>query len=76
MWESESVAVPRDVLLKEVAEADALWTVLADRIDRELLEAGNKLQIVANMAVGYNNIDLRSGEGAWCHRDEYTRRFD
>lgn len=62
MWESESVSVPRDVLLKEVAEADALWTVLADSVDRELFEAGQKLKIVANMAVGYNNIDLKAAK--------------
>ncbi|MEK5040106.1 2-hydroxyacid dehydrogenase [Sporosarcina sp. FSL K6-3457] len=58
MWESESEKVPREILLQEVAEADALWSVLADSIDREVLLAGTKLKIVANMAVGYNNIDL------------------
>ncbi|NYF23354.1 D-glycerate dehydrogenase [Sporosarcina sp. JAI121] len=58
MWESESESVPRAVLLKEVAEVDALWTVVSDSVDRELLETGKKLKIVANMAVGYNNVDL------------------
>lgn len=58
MWHEEGVAVPRDILLIEVAEADALWSVLADSINREVFEAGKKLKIVANMAVGYNNIDL------------------
>lgn len=62
MWNEESVAVPRAVLLKEVAEADALWSVLADSINREVFEAGTKLKIVANMAVGYNNIDLESAK--------------
>ena len=62
MWDEESVAVPRAVLLKEVAEADALWSVLADSINREVFEAGTKLKIVANMAVGYNNIDLEAAK--------------
>lgn len=62
MWDEESVAVPRAVLLKEVAEADALWSVLADSIDREVFEAGTKLKIVANLAVGYNNIDLEAAK--------------
>jgi glyoxylate reductase len=62
MWESESVPVPRDVLLKEGSEADALWTVLADSVDRELFEAGNKLKVISNMAVGYNNIDLNAAK--------------
>lgn len=62
MWDSESVSVPRDILLKEVAEADAIWTVLADRVNREVFEAGTKLKIVANMAVGYNNVDLEAAK--------------
>ena len=62
MWESESEPVPRDVLLKEVAEIDALWSVLTDRIDREVFDASMKLKIVSNMAVGYNNIDIEAAK--------------
>ncbi|MCG7334975.1 D-glycerate dehydrogenase [Sporosarcina sp. ACRSM] len=58
MWDSESEKAPRDVLLREVVEADALWSVTADSIDQEVLMAAPKLKIVSNMAVGYNNIDL------------------
>ncbi|VDG97023.1 Glyoxylate/hydroxypyruvate reductase B [Lysinibacillus sphaericus] len=60
MWESESDPVPRAVLLREVVEADALWTVVSDSVDQELIETGKKLKIIANMAVGYNNIDLEA----------------
>ena len=58
MWESTSEAVPRDVLLKEVADADALWTVISDQIDKEVLDAAKKLKLIVNMAVGYNHIDV------------------
>ncbi len=58
MWESESEKVPREILLKEVAEADALWSVTADSIDHEVFAAATKLKVVSNMAVGYNNIDI------------------
>lgn len=38
---------------------DALVTLLTDRIDRQLLEAGKgRLRLVANVAVGYDNIDV------------------
>jgi glyoxylate reductase len=47
-----------DVLPARVADKDALICVLTDRIDRALLEAGVKLKVVANVAVGYNNIDV------------------
>ena len=60
MWESASESVPREILLKEVVDVEALWTVIADSVDRELLEAAPKLKVVSNMAVGYNNIDLEA----------------
>jgi glyoxylate reductase len=38
---------------------DALVTLLTDRIDRDVLQAGKgHLKIVANVAVGYDNIDV------------------
>lgn len=62
MWESASEAVPREILLKEVVEADALWTVLADSIDLEVFDAAMKLKVVSNLAVGFNNIDIETAK--------------
>ncbi len=62
MWTSASESVPRDILLKEVAEADALWTVLADSIDVEVFEAAKNLKVVSNLAVGFNNIDIETAK--------------
>jgi glyoxylate reductase len=39
-------------------EWDGLICLLTDRIDQEVLEAGPYLKVVANVAVGYDNIDL------------------
>ena len=50
--------IPRHELLRRVADKDALISVLTDRIDGELLDAGPALKVVANIAVGYDNIDL------------------
>lgn len=50
---------PRPALLASVAGADALVTLLTERVDAELLDAaGPQLRVVANVAVGYNNIDM------------------
>ena len=50
---------PRSALLTSVAGADALVTLLTEQVDAELLDAaGPQLQVVANVAVGYNNIDV------------------
>lgn len=51
-------APPRGTLLKEVQEVDGLFCILTERVDGELLDRARKLKIVANMAVGYDNIDL------------------
>jgi len=51
--------IPRDDLLTIVKGADAVITMLTERVDAELLEAaGPQLKIVANHAVGFDNVDL------------------
>jgi glyoxylate reductase len=53
-----AAAIPRDQLLTRVAGKQALMCLLTDRVDAEVLDAGRDLRIVANIAVGYNNIDV------------------
>ena len=49
----------REELLARAAGCDGLMTMLTDRIDEELLDtAGPKLRVVANYAVGLDNVDL------------------
>ena len=49
----------QEELCTKAAEYDALVTLLTDRIDLAVLEAGKgHLKIVANVAVGYDNIDV------------------
>jgi len=58
LW-AEPRAIPRDTLLSRVRGRDALVCLLTDRIDDEVLDAaGPSLRVVANVAVGYNNIDV------------------
>ena len=49
---------PRAELLRRVADKDALICLLTEKINDELLDAASKLRIVANVAVGYDNIDI------------------
>jgi lactate dehydrogenase-like 2-hydroxyacid dehydrogenase len=50
--------MPRVELLSRVVDADALYCMLTDQIDGELLAAAPSLSAVSNMAVGVDNIDL------------------
>ncbi|MGH9578784.1 MAG: hypothetical protein ACRD3R_15200, partial [Terriglobales bacterium] len=45
-------------LARRLADKDGVMCALTDRIDGKLLERCPKLRAVANIAVGYNNIDL------------------
>ena len=57
-WESDE-AISRSELLQMVAGADAIVSLLTEKIDAELLTAaGSQLKSVSNVAVGYNNIDV------------------
>ncbi len=49
---------PRGVLLEKVKDIDALVSLLTDKIDCELLDNAPRLRIVAQYAVGFDNIDL------------------
>jgi glyoxylate reductase len=51
-------AMPRDELLARIAGKDALVSMLTEQVDRDLVDAADRLKIVANVAVGYNNIDV------------------
>lgn len=57
VWDSDE-EMPRRELLAQVADADALLCLLTERVDAELLAAAPRLRVVANMAVGYDNLDL------------------
>ncbi len=58
---------PAEVLAARLESADALLALLTDRVDRDLLVRSPRLRIVANMAVGYDNIDpaMAARAGVW-----------
>jgi glyoxylate reductase len=58
IWEGE-LPPPREVLLDKVRGLDGLLSLLTDTVDAELMDtAGPQLKVIANYAVGYNNIDV------------------
>lgn len=57
LWE-EDRPIPRDELLRRVADIDGLLCMLTEKIDDELLDAAPNLRVISQMAVGYDNIDV------------------
>lgn len=60
VWPYEEEPVPREILLEKARSANALLTMLSDRIDKELLMQTQNLKVVANLAVGFDNIDVKT----------------
>jgi len=50
---------PKEMIIKKAANVDALVSLLSDKIDAEVFDAAPKLKIVSQIAVGFDNIDLK-----------------
>lgn len=50
--------IPPKALKAGIKDADAVITLLTDKIDSGVIDSMNKCRIIANYAVGYNNIDV------------------
>jgi len=48
----------KNVLIKNIKDADAVISLLSDKIDKEVIDNMRRCKIIANYAVGFNNIDL------------------
>ncbi len=51
-------AITRDDLIARVPGKEALMCLLTERVDRTVIEAGTGLRVIANIAVGFDNIDV------------------
>jgi glyoxylate reductase len=56
-WDGDD-PIPTEVRDERLSDADAVVTLLTDRVDDAFLDAAPRLRVVANVAVGYNNIDV------------------
>ncbi|WP_018921471.1 2-hydroxyacid dehydrogenase [Salsuginibacillus kocurii] len=62
MWEEEEKPIPRSELEAQIKDAAALFCMITETVDAELLDQAQNLKVIANMAVGYNNIDISTCE--------------
>jgi lactate dehydrogenase-like 2-hydroxyacid dehydrogenase len=60
VW-ADDLPPPRDELLRRIAGCDGVLALLTDKVDDEFLDAaGAQLKVVANYAVGFDNIDVEA----------------
>ena len=53
-------AIPKNDLLAGVKWCDALLPLLTDKVDGSVMDANPNLKVIANYAVGFNNIDVKA----------------
>ena len=53
----EDTPLSKEEIIHRVADKNAMVTLLTDKIDRDIIDAGPKLKVISNVAVGYDNID-------------------
>src|SRR5436309_2521578 len=56
-WE-KAERPPREEVLRQVKDKEGLICLLTEKVDDESLQAAPKLRIAANVAVGFDNIDV------------------
>lgn len=60
VWE-KNVPIPKAELMSRIKSVDALFCLLTDKIDEEVLNAaGSNLKVIATMSVGVNHLDLKA----------------
>jgi len=55
-------ALPPEELKARIADKDGLISVVTDKVTAEVLDAAPKLKVVANIAVGHDNIDVAAAK--------------
>ena len=53
-----AATIPTAELRARVADKDALVSLLTDAVDRSVIDAATRLKVIANVAIGYDNIDV------------------
>lgn len=57
-WDRGDTPVPRDILLREVIDADGVVCLITEKMDAEVIDRMAKCRVIAQVAVGYDNVDV------------------
>ena len=57
VWEDD-LPPPREVILEKIVDLDGILALLTDRMDAEVMDRAPRLKVIANYAVGFDNVDV------------------
>lgn len=55
-------SLTKQEIIEKIGDKEGLLSLLVDTIDKEVLDSAQSLKIIANCAVGYNNIDIEEAK--------------
>jgi len=61
-WKDDSV-IPKEDLMLNVKNKDAILCLLTDKIDSDVLKEAGKLRVLATMSVGFDHLDVEGLKG-------------
>ena len=62
MNELDGRNITKQEIIEKIGDKEGLLSLLVDTIDKEVLDSAQSLKIIANCAVGYNNIDTEEAK--------------
>ncbi len=57
-YHDSNVPLKKEELIEKIMGQDALLCPLPYKIDKDVIDAGDSLKIIANYEAGYNNINI------------------
>lgn len=57
-WDRENEPVRRETLLREIVDVDGIICLITEKMDAEAIERAHRCRVIAQVAVGYDNIDV------------------
>ena len=64
--------ISKNELLKSVKNCDGLISLLTDKIDKEVIDSMKNCKVIANYAVGFNNIDVDYAKSKGISSNKYS----
>ncbi|MBK6915274.1 MAG: D-glycerate dehydrogenase [Ignavibacteriales bacterium] len=55
---SGSKPITKKTLIEKISDVDGIITLLSDKVDKDFIDSAKHCKIIANYAVGFNNIDV------------------
>lgn len=57
-YHNSNIPLTKEEIIAGIGDAEAMVTPLSDKIDKDVIDAGKNLKLIANYGAGFDNIDI------------------